>query len=127
LSWLQKAAEGENGYLPAKLAIALARKNGVEGILPKDGERAKEILRRVLEDSNQKIANMNASVDSDGAIANPILELTSISSAALANFYLESWSNNGLANLQDPLSISARYHLNYLSHPHSPSAAYNLG
>ncbi|KAG9296254.1 hypothetical protein G9A89_014846 [Geosiphon pyriformis] len=133
LCWLQKAAEGENGYLPARLAIALTWQRGVDGILPKNSERAREILKSVLEESRQKIEKLNSIKTSEGAnsidigYSNPILELTSISSAALANFYLDICLNNILSGASHPLSISARYHLNYLSHSHSPAAAYNLG
>ncbi|CAG8743220.1 2951_t:CDS:1 [Cetraspora pellucida] len=124
LGWLQKAAEGENGYLPAKLAIALLWQNGVEGI-PKNNDRAKEILKLLIEESRHKIGNTEANANHSNH--DPILELTSISSAALANYYLEKLSTNSQLPQHHQLSTSARYHWEYLSHPHSPAAIYNLG
>ncbi|CAG8790614.1 32465_t:CDS:1 [Gigaspora margarita] len=122
LGWLQKAAEGENGYLPAKLAIAMLLQNGVEGIIPKNNDRAKEILKLLIEESRHKVGNTGTNANHD-----PILELTSISSIALASYYLENLSTNSQLPQNHQLSTSARYHWEYLSHPHSPAAIYNLG
>ncbi|CAG8641136.1 11250_t:CDS:1, partial [Scutellospora calospora] len=125
LGWLQKAAEGENGYLPAKLAIAMLWQNGIEGIIPKNDDRAKEIFKLLVEESRHKIGNSETNNNSGNH--DPILELTSISSAALANYYLENLSSKSQLPQHHQLSTSARYHWDYLSHPHSPAAIYNLG
>src|SRR5262249_32196097 len=105
LEWLQRAASGPEGYLPAKLFLSLLLYRGENEDITSDPVRARSLLDEIL---STTIADT---------------DLSAASSVVLARHYLAAWSSTISSTRDTYIEV----HLAFLTRPTNLAMLYNLG